>query len=201
MAFYGLNPARKQAPGHKHQATSDTRGDDPETDRDQRAARDPAELGGVDVLGDRDPARVVRQVPGDVAAQHVGPEAHRLIDRDLARIHPGSRRALCHPRRVLHLRPAGIDDLAVVLPRTLALNAHEGIAVDPRALEAALDRLLRDPALGGVWLIERSETGGGDPEVIGYAMVTFGYDLEFAGRDAFLTELWIDPPARGSGAG
>jgi hypothetical protein len=46
---------------------------------------------------------------------------------------------------VLHLRPAGIGDLAVVLPRTLALNAHEGIAVDPPALEAALDRLLRDP--------------------------------------------------------
>jgi ribosomal protein S18 acetylase RimI-like enzyme len=102
---------------------------------------------------------------------------------------------MCHPRRVLHLRPAGIGDLAAVLPRTLALNAHEAIAVDPRALKAALDRLLRDPALGGVWLVER------DRAVIGYAMVTFGYDLEFAGRDAFLTELWIDPPARGSGAG
>ena len=115
---------------------------------------------------------------------------------------------MCHPGRVLHLRPAGIDDLAVVLPRTLALNAHEGISVDPRALEAALDRLLRDPALGGVWLIERSEAGGSAPRgidrdraVIGYAMVTFGYDLEFGGRDAFLTELWIDPPARASGAG
>jgi ribosomal protein S18 acetylase RimI-like enzyme len=129
---------------------------------------------------------------------------------------------LCHPGRVLHLhlRPAGIGDLAAVLPRTLALNAHEGIAVDPPVLEAALDRLLRDPALGGVWLVERSETGGEDPDgsaggaagsaprgierdgaAIGYAMVTFGYDLEFGGRDAFLTELWIDPPARGTGAG
>jgi ribosomal protein S18 acetylase RimI-like enzyme len=96
---------------------------------------------------------------------------------------------------VLHLRPAGIGDLAAVLPRTLALNAHEGIAVDPAALEAALDRLLRDPEIGGVWLIER------DSAAIGYAMVTFGYDLEFAGRDAYLTELWIDPAARGSGAG
>ena len=96
---------------------------------------------------------------------------------------------------MLHLRQAGIGDLAVILPRTLALNAHEGIAVDPPALEAALDRLLRDPALGGVWLIQR------DGAVIGYAIVTFGYDLEFAGRDAFLTELWIDPPARGRGAG
>lgn len=96
---------------------------------------------------------------------------------------------------MLHLRQAGIGNLAAILPRTLALNAHEGIAVDPPALEAALDRLLRDPALGGVWLIQR------DGAVIGYAIVTFGYDLEFAGRDAFLTELWIDPPERGRGAG
>ena len=96
---------------------------------------------------------------------------------------------------MLRLRPAAIGDLAAILPRTLALNAHEGIEVDPPALEAALDRLLRDPALGGVWLVER------DGAVIGYAIVTFGYDLEFAGRDAFLTELWIDPPARGRGAG
>jgi len=29
----------------------------------------------------------------------------------------------------------------------------------------------------------------------------FGYDLEFAGRDAWLTELWIDEHARNSGAG
>lgn len=96
---------------------------------------------------------------------------------------------------MLHLRLAGIDDLAAVLPRTLALNAHEGIAVDPAVLEAALDRLLRDPTLGWVSLVER------DGAVIGYAMVTFAYDLEFAGRHAYLTELWIDPPARGSGAG
>ena len=58
---------------------------------------------------------------------------------------------MCHAGRVLHLRQAGIGDLAAILPRTLALNAHEGIAVDPPALEAALDRLLRDPALGGIW--------------------------------------------------
>jgi ribosomal protein S18 acetylase RimI-like enzyme len=36
---------------------------------------------------------------------------------------------------------------------------------------------------------------------IGYAIVTFGYDLEFGGRDAYLTELWIDPAERGRGAG
>jgi len=96
---------------------------------------------------------------------------------------------------VFALRAAALDDLATVLPRTRDLNAHEGIAIDAPALEAALERLLRDPGLGGVWLIERERVA------IGYAIVTFGYDLEFGGRDAFLTELWVDPDARGQGAG
>jgi ribosomal protein S18 acetylase RimI-like enzyme len=102
---------------------------------------------------------------------------------------------MCHPARVLRIRPAVVDDLAELLPRTLALNSHEGIAIDPQVLSAALERLLHDPGLGGAWLIER------DGAAIGYAIVTFGYDLEFSGRDAFLTELWIDPAARGAGAG
>jgi len=102
--------------------------------------------------------------------------------------------AACHPRHVFSLRPATFGDLAAVLPRTSALNAHEAIAIDPAVLEAALVRLLGDPGLGAVWLVERAGAA------IGYAIVTFGYDLEFGGRDAVLTELWIDPPERGRGA-
>lgn len=96
---------------------------------------------------------------------------------------------------MISLRPATLDDLPELFPRTTALNAHEGIALDPQQLDAALERLLREPSLGGAWLIER------DRATIGYAIVTFGYDLEFNGRDAVLTELWIDPDARGGGAG
>lgn len=103
--------------------------------------------------------------------------------------------AMCHPAEVLVIRPAGPENLAELAPRSRALNAHEDIALDPVIHEAALDQLLRTPALGGAWLIER------DGAVIGYAITTYGYDLEFNGRDATLTELWIDPEARGSGAG
>lgn len=91
------------------------------------------------------------------------------------------------------LRPATVDDLALVLPRTRALNAHEGITTSGELIAAALRGLLDNPALGGVWLV-------GEP-IVGYAIVTYGYDLEFAGREAWLTELWIDEPARGQGAG
>jgi ribosomal protein S18 acetylase RimI-like enzyme len=95
---------------------------------------------------------------------------------------------------VLHVRPATLEDASAVLPRTKALNAQEGIVIDEATLEAALRRLLDNPSLGGVWLVE-------DDGVIGHAVVTFGYDLEFGGRDSYLTELWIDEPHRGRGAG
>ena len=94
---------------------------------------------------------------------------------------------------MIRLRLATIADLADVLSRTRALNRHEGIDVADAALEAALRTLLADPALGGVWLVE-------DEAIVGYAIVTYGYDLEFAGRDAWLTELWIDEATRGRGA-
>ena len=93
------------------------------------------------------------------------------------------------------LRTATLADLPAVLPRTRALNAHESIVIADAALEAALRTLLGDASLGGVWVIED------DTAVVGYAIVTYGYDLEFGGRDAYLTELWIDPGARGHGAG
>lgn len=95
---------------------------------------------------------------------------------------------------MISLRSATLDDVPVLLPRMRALNAHEGITISNEAHEAALRRLLAAASLGGVWVIE-------DGGVIGYAVVTFGYDLEFGGRDAFLTELWIDDAARGHGAG
>jgi ribosomal protein S18 acetylase RimI-like enzyme len=93
------------------------------------------------------------------------------------------------------LRPATRDDIAHVLPRTAALNAHESIVLEPAALEASLGRLLDDPVLGRVWLVER------DGAPIGYALTTFSYDLEFGGREAWLTELWIDDHARATGGG
>jgi ribosomal protein S18 acetylase RimI-like enzyme len=95
---------------------------------------------------------------------------------------------------VLAIRLATFDDLTRVLAWTRALNAVESIEIEDGPLETATRRLLGSPELGGVWVIIR------DDAPVGQAVVTYGYDLEFAGRDAFLTELWIDPEHRGQGA-
>jgi ribosomal protein S18 acetylase RimI-like enzyme len=92
------------------------------------------------------------------------------------------------------LRIAAPADHATVLARTRALNAVEHIDIADDVLAAAVTRLLSDGSLGHVWLIER------DAVAIGHAVVTYGFDLEFGGRDSFLTELWVDPEARGQGA-
>ncbi|MEO9157523.1 MAG: GNAT family N-acetyltransferase [Kofleriaceae bacterium] len=93
------------------------------------------------------------------------------------------------------LRAATFDDVPAIVPRSSALQAHEGIEISDAALEAALREMLGDPSLGGVWMIED------DGAIVGYAFISLSFDLEFAGREAWLTELFIDDAARGRGAG
>ena len=93
------------------------------------------------------------------------------------------------------LRLATLADLPEVFPRTRRLNDHEGIKISDERLERGLRMLLGNPGFGGCWLVTR------DSETIGYAIVTFGFDLEFGGREGWLTELWIDVDQREKGAG
>jgi ribosomal protein S18 acetylase RimI-like enzyme len=95
----------------------------------------------------------------------------------------------------LTLRVAEARDMARLLEMMADFNAGERIVVDPVAVRVALGRLLDDPSLGRVWLV--SVAG----ELVGYTVLTFGFDLEFAGRDAFITELYLLPSARGRGIG
>ncbi len=97
----------------------------------------------------------------------------------------------------VELRRATLADLDAIYPRTHALNEHEGIHLTETGLRRALGELLGNPALGGVWLV--CERAGGAS--VGYAIVTYCFDLEFGGREGWLTELWIDDLARGRGAG
>ena len=99
------------------------------------------------------------------------------------------------PAAGVSLQTAQAGDVELLLGMMADFNAGEQIAVSEQALRPALARLLVDASLGRVWLIRSAS------ETLGYAVVTFGYDLEFAGQDAFITELYLRPPARGRGIG
>ncbi|HAA27466.1 MAG TPA: GNAT family N-acetyltransferase [Cyanobacteria bacterium UBA8553] len=59
----------------------------------------------------------------------------------------------------------------------------------------ALVKILNDESLGRVWLIQDGQ------EAIGYVVLTFGYSLEFRGRDALIDELYIREGYRRQGVG
>lgn len=66
---------------------------------------------------------------------------------------------------------------------------------DESTVRNALAKILLDDSLGRVWLIQD------DGEAIGYIVLTFGYSLEYRGRDAFIDEFYIRESHRGQGIG
>jgi ribosomal protein S18 acetylase RimI-like enzyme len=88
------------------------------------------------------------------------------------------------------IRSAGTGDVPALLEMMEDFNAVEAIPWDSGAVEASLRHLLAESSLGLVLVAE------GSRGALGYAVATFNYDLEFAGRDAFVTELYVRPVAR-----
>jgi ribosomal protein S18 acetylase RimI-like enzyme len=86
------------------------------------------------------------------------------------------------------LRFATTSDHAALMDMMADFNRGERIDMRREVTGPALTRLLGDATLGRVIV-------AGDPAV-GYAVLTWGFDLEFGGRDAFLTELYVRPEQR-----
>ena len=104
-------------------------------------------------------------------------------------------RSRAQHHHALRLRLATRADVAPLLSMMADFNRSEGISFDRPAFERALVRLLRDPSVGFVGLFVES----GKP--IGYAVLSYGFDLEWGGRDALLTEIYLFPERRRRGLG
>ena len=96
----------------------------------------------------------------------------------------------------MQLRVADAADVPALLDMMADFNCIEAIAWDRISAEPPLRRLLGAPELGLIGLIELVERGA---ELLGYGVLTWGFDLEYAGRDAFLTEFYLRPEVRGQG--
>jgi ribosomal protein S18 acetylase RimI-like enzyme len=101
------------------------------------------------------------------------------------------------PTRDIDLRRARSADLEKLLPLMAAFNRDDGIRFRRARVVSGLRRLLRERRLGIVVVAESADRR----RLAGYAIGTFGFDLEFAGPDAFLTELYVRAESRGQGLG
>jgi GNAT superfamily N-acetyltransferase len=92
-------------------------------------------------------------------------------------------------------RAATTDDVPLLLDLVRAYYESDGIAFEPDSVERGLRTLLANASLGGAWLIESGS------DLVGYFALTYGFDLEFGGRHAILTDLFLIAPQRRQGLG
>jgi ribosomal protein S18 acetylase RimI-like enzyme len=92
-------------------------------------------------------------------------------------------------------RFAQAHDIAALLPLMRDFYEYERLPYDAARTEGMLRELMSDERLGRVILIEEADA------LVGYMILTFGYSLEFGGRDALIDEFYVRPEARGKGIG
>lgn len=92
-------------------------------------------------------------------------------------------------------RLAVTSDIETIVTMMRQFYVHEELMFDESAGRLALQGILSDETFGEVFLILA------DDEIAGYAVLTFGYSLEFHGRDAFVDELFLAEKFRGQGIG
>ena len=90
---------------------------------------------------------------------------------------------------------ASAGDIPTLLALMREFYAHEELAFDEAVARQALLGLLQNEAYGRAFLIFRQG------ELVGYAVLTLGYSLEFGGVDALVDELYLREAARGQGLG
>jgi ribosomal protein S18 acetylase RimI-like enzyme len=93
------------------------------------------------------------------------------------------------------IRFARRGDLARLLPLVEAYYKFDSIAFDRIITGRALRRLLRDPSLGRAWIVEAGRIA------VGYAILTYNYDLEFGGMQGIITDMYVGPRYRRKGLG
>ena len=97
-------------------------------------------------------------------------------------------------------RTATEADADLLLPLMREYYAYDGHAYDEPRARVALVNFLREPSFGQAWLIcDGAMPDGAIP--IGYIILTFGYSLEYLGRDAFIDEFYLRESHRGRGWG
>jgi ribosomal protein S18 acetylase RimI-like enzyme len=95
----------------------------------------------------------------------------------------------------LQILPAEASDIELLVVFMRDFYIHEAMTFDEQRTRQTLQRLIGNPSFGRVFLLEFAG------EKVGYTVLTFGFSLEFHGRDAFVDELYIVAEHRGRGIG
>jgi len=85
-------------------------------------------------------------------------------------------------------------DLPALLRFAAGFNREDNHPFGERQREA-ISEIVDRPEWGAVRMIRK------DGRDAGYAIVCYGFSVEFGGRDGFIDEIYVDPTFRGGGLG
>jgi GNAT superfamily N-acetyltransferase len=91
-----------------------------------------------------------------------------------------------------HAAPSDADTILELMQE---FYREEHLRFDPEKTPRAVGQILENSTHGLIELMMIGE------DVAGYLVVTFGFSLEFGGRDALLDELYVRESFRGRGIG
>lgn len=95
----------------------------------------------------------------------------------------------------IQFKLAGKEDTAKVLTMMERFYQIDHYPFNALLAEENIRTFIANLHLGRLWMIAL------DHQIVGYAVLTFGFSFEFGGRDAFLDELFIEENYRGQGIG
>jgi GNAT superfamily N-acetyltransferase len=97
----------------------------------------------------------------------------------------------------MEINPVGHEDAAILLSLMRAMQEDDpwSVPFEEDRVRTAVEHLLANPGFGQAWLVRE------DGRIVGYAVMSFDYSLEYGGRNAWVDEIFIAKEARGKGLG
>src|SRR5436853_442943 len=90
---------------------------------------------------------------------------------------------------------ANDTDVDTILTFMRQFYAIDQYPFDEQIAFTSVADIVRDASLGRVWLLYNRD------KAVGYLVITFGYSLEYHGRDAFIDEIFVTTTYRNQGVG
>ncbi|NEQ26006.1 MAG: GNAT family N-acetyltransferase [Microcoleus sp. SIO2G3] len=90
---------------------------------------------------------------------------------------------------------AEMSDLEILMEFIREFCEVDQHPFDDSSVRVALTKIVSDDSLGRVWLIKHNS------QAIGYIVLTFGYSLEYRGREAVIDEIYIRESHQRQGIG
>lgn len=92
-------------------------------------------------------------------------------------------------------RPCRAKDHSTLMRFVTEYYRFDKIPFDRSSLSKGLDTLLRNVSQGQAWLMESHK------KPVGYALLTYNFDLEYGGIEGMLTDLYVSKRYRNQGIG